>query len=193
MGVYTMDGYTLQSYFKSLCESFCIAYHQLQKIEKEKEKIEKLNCEAELKMAKKLSEIQIPESMKDFAQISDKEKIEEKKQQLEVIKKEYDERSKQISVPSRFWTDKFWSDADRIDSIIRTIHSKGFNIVVTDSKEVLALMQFFRSNSVDRYRIINLDEDILESFPQDEMSQEFLKAYRSLEYEHMKKLCDKFF
>ena len=37
---YTMDQYTMQSYFKSLCNSFCIVYKQVKRLEAKKREVE---------------------------------------------------------------------------------------------------------------------------------------------------------
>ena len=149
---YTMEPYTLQSYFKSLCESFCIAYKQVKKTEKLQAEEEKEFNDDELKAI-----------------------------------------NTQLAYPSRFWSDKLWNLANQIEGIIGIMKSENCTIIVTDKKEIIALMAFFRSCSVENYRIINLSEEYLESFPQDEMSQEFLNAYRTAKCDEMNKVFYKYF
>ena len=46
---YTMDQYTLQSYFKSMCNSFCIARKQVKRLEEKKKEVQALYPEDEEK------------------------------------------------------------------------------------------------------------------------------------------------
>ena len=123
---YTIDQYTLQSYFKSLCNSFYIAYKQVKR--------------------------------------------------LEAI--EPGEICREIQFQMRFWSDKKWNIANDIESIVKAMMAKEYTIIVTTEEEIIALMDFFETHSVEGYAVINTDEEYLKDFPKEKrMHKEFLDAY----------------
>ena len=58
----TMDEYTLQSYFKSLCNSYTIAYNQVKRLEEQRDKLETTFCPCQ--------ELEIVENLLQFFKLS---------------------------------------------------------------------------------------------------------------------------
>lgn len=191
---YTMDQYTLQSYFKSLCKSFYIAYKQVKRLEEKQKEIEATNPQDELKTVNML--LRNHESLKKLGtivQVCSEEELEQKKEQLENLKSVYEKKCEELEGPKKFWSGRLWNDcAINIEHVIESIKKRNYTIIVTSKEEVFALMAFFRENSVEVYRIINVEED-LSCFPTDDMSKEFLEAYISCNADNMDKICKKYF
>lgn len=161
MSNYKMDQYTLQSYFKSVCNSFYIAYEQVKRLEKLEDELES-TCPGE---------------------------------ELELAKKEYDEKYKELQDPKWLWNELLWKTAGRsITILLKQIKEEDFSVIVTSKEEIIALMAFFRGISVEEYRIINTDEQCLKSFPTGEkMYEEFFSAYCLCDNEKMEKVIKKYF
>lgn len=197
MSNYTMDQYTLQSYFKSLCNSFYIAYIQVKRLEEKEEELEGSCPYEELEFVEKLLKISVPEGLeqKYMAPKYSKEELEKRKEELEQAKKEYDEKYKELNWAIRFWNAFLWGkEGKNIAFLLEEIKKRYFSVIVTSKEEVIALMAFFREHSIEEYRIINTDEQYLKSFPTGEkMYEEFLAAYRSENDDEMNKVIKKYF
>lgn len=197
MSNYTMDQYTLQSYFKSLCNSFYIAYKQVKRLEKEMDELDSTCLDEELEMVKSCLQVYKTEEwqQKYIIQKYSKEELEKRKEELEQTKKEYDEKCKELERSYRFWNNSLWEgEAKNIWRLLGTIKEENFSVIVTNKEEVIALMAFFRERSVEEYRIINTDEQCLKSFPTGEkMYEEFFSAYCLCDDEEMKEVIHKYF
>lgn len=192
---YTMDQYTIQSYFKSLCNSFYIAYEQIKRLEEKKKEIEDAFPQEELETVNMLLENYSKlEKYKAVVQVCSKEELKQKKEQLEALKSIYEQNQEEQKHSWDFWTDKLWNDSyHRIEDILETIKRENYSIIVTKKEEVFTLMAFYRDYYVEFYRIINVEEKYLECFPTDDMSKEFLEAYISENDEEMHKIYSKYF
>lgn len=197
MSNYMMEQYTLQSYFKSLCNSFYIAYKQVKRLKKLEEELESTCPYEELKLVENLLEISVPEELeqKYMASKYSKEELEKKKEELELAKKEYDEKCKELEEPKRFWGELLWKKGmSSIASVLKQIDEVNFSVIVTNKEEIIALMAFFREYSVKEYRIINTDEQYLKSFPTGrKMYEEFFATYCLEDDYGMKKVIRKYF
>ena len=197
MSNYKMDQYTLQSYFKSLCNSFYIAYSQVKRLEKLEEELESTCPDEELKMVKRYIKVYESEEewqQKYIMQKYSKEELEKRKEELEQAKNEYDEKCKELKRPKDFWAELLWKNIKDIEAILFKIIRKKFSVIVTSKEEIIAFMAFFRDNSVGRYRIINTDEQYLKSFPTGEkMYEKFYAAYCLADDEEMEKVIHKYF
>ena len=95
---------------------------------------------------------------------------------------------------SNFWEKQLWEkNFYQIREIISEMKEQEFSIIVTSREEVVTLMAFFREVNLEDNEIINVREEYLPSFPKDEMSQKFLKAYLSKDDAEMKKVIEKYF
>lgn len=197
MSNYTMNQYTLQSYFKSVCNSFYIAYEQVKRLEKLEEELESTCPDEELKMVKRCLKVYESEEewqQKYIMQKYSKEELEKRKEELEQAKNEYDEKCKELKRPKDFWAELLWKNIKDIEAILFKIIRNKFSVIVTSKEEIIALMAFFRDNSVGRYRIINKDEQCLKSFPTGKkMYEEFFSAYCLCDNEEMEKVIKKYF
>lgn len=197
MSNYTIDQYTLQSYFESLCNSFYIAYSQVKRLEKLDEELESTCLDEELKMVKSCLQVYKSEEwqQKYIMQKYSKEELEKRKEELEQAKKKYDEKCKELKGLRDFcWDELFWKNVKDIEAILFKIIRNKFSIIITSKEEIIALMAFFGDNSVGRYRIINTDEQCLKSFPTGEkMYEDFYAAYCLEDDEEMKKVIQRYF
>lgn len=197
MSQFTMEQEVLQSYFESVCNSFYIAYKQVRRLEKLEEELESTCPDEELKMVKRCLKVYESEEewqQKYIMQKYSKEELEKRKEELEQAKNEYDEKCKKLQGLRDFWAELFWKNVKDIEAILFKIIRNKFSIIITSKEEIIALMAFFRDNSVGRYRIINTDEQCLKSFPTGEkMYGEFLSAYRSENADEMEKVIKKYF
>ena len=197
MSNYTMDQYTLQSYFKSLCDSFYIAYSQVKRLEKEMDELDSTCPDEELKTVKSCLKVYELEEwqQKYIVQKYSKEELEKRKEELELAEKEYEGKCKELEWPYRFWNNSLWEGgAKNILRLLGTIRDDDFSVIVTSKEEVIALMAFFRERSVKEYRIINTDEEYLKSFPTGEkMYEDFFAAYCLADEDEMEKVIKKYF
>lgn len=197
MSNYTMNQDTLQSYFKSLCNSFYIAYEQVKQLEKLAEELESTCPDEELEIVERCLKVYELEEwqQKYIMQKYSKEELEKQKERLEMAKKEYDEKCEELERPYRFWNNSLWErGAKNISGLLGTMKENGFSIIVTNREEIIALMAFFRERSVKEYRIINTDEQYLKSFPTGEkMYEEFYAAYCLEDDKEMEKVIHKYF
>ena len=198
MSKYKMDQCTLQSYFKSICNSFYIAYIQVKRLEKLEDELESICPEKELELVKNLLEISVPEELQQkymASKYSKEELLEKRKEELELAKKEYDEKCKELQEPKWLWNELLWKTAGRsIALVLKQIKEEDFSVIVTSKEEIIALMAFFRGKSVKEYRIINTDEQYLKSFPTGEkMYEEFYAAYCLEDDKEMEKVIHKYF
>ena len=202
----TMDQYTLQSYFKSLCNSFYIAYQEVKRLEKLREELDSACPDEELQIVEDLLKISVSEELKQkyMTQKYSRKELEEQKEKLELAEKEYDEKCEKLDDPIRFWVESMRNDAKRIAIVLEEIKENSFSIIVTSKEEIIALMAYFRKHSVKDHGVINTDEMYLKSFPTgEEMYEEFFKAYCLELYaaekgidddsELMKEVCKKYF
>ena len=192
----TMDEYTLQSYFKSLCNSCYIAYKQLVRLEEEMDELNSTCPDEELEMVKSCLQVYKSEEwqQKYIMQKYSKEELEKRKEELELAEKEYDEKCEKLDRPKQIWSNLFWKNVKNIAEILAIIKENYFSIIVTSKEEVIALMAFFKDHDLSNYRIINTDEQYLRSFPTGEkMYEDFYAAYCLNDDDEMKKVIQRYF
>lgn len=191
MSEYKMNQYDLQSYFKSLCNSFYIAYEQVKRLEKERKELRSQYSEEDLEVVNSIINLieEKTTTNKYIIILYSNEELEEKKERLEKEKEEYIERIKELNKILEYWSDFMWDThkviSDFIKSIIRYEEDNEeidkdnkFSVIVTTKQEVYALIAFYSNNSVEEYPIINMEEKYRESFPTgEEVYEDFLKAY----------------
>lgn len=197
MSKYTMDQYTMQSYFKSLCNSFYIAYIQLKRLEKLEEELKSSCPNEELEMVERCLKVYELEEwqQKYITQKYSKEELEKRKEELELAKKEYDEKCKELQEAEWLGDELLWEKIGKnITFVLKQIKEKNFSIIVTSKEEIIALMAFFMIHDLRIYQIINIDERYLKSFPTGEkMYEDFYAAYCLVDDDEMKKVIKKYF
>lgn len=199
----TMNEYKLQSYFKSLCNSFTIAYYQIKRLEKEEDTLETTySTYEELRIVENL--LQILELSKDLSnaeqireqyvpQICSEEELKKKKEKLEETKAWYQEQEKQLKYEMRFWSMEMERLKDRIREILIRMKAQQFSIIITSQKEIITLMGIYQNSLLSEYRVINTQEKYLSTFPTGEMCEAFFRAYELEDEEGMKDVVQKYF
>lgn len=181
MSDYKMNQDDLQSYFKSLCNSFYIAYEQVKRLEKEEEDVSESYNEEDLKTVKKLLEItdSITTPNNYFTLKFPREELLEIKERLEKEQQEYQTKIQELEKICKTWSTHMWYVSEAIKNVLYTIKDNGFLIIVTTKAEIYALIGFYYSHKVKNYPIINMDEETIKSFPcVEELSDDFIFAYK---------------
>ncbi|MCI8361718.1 MAG: hypothetical protein HFJ41_00915 [Clostridia bacterium] len=197
MSDYKMNPYDLQSYFKSLCNSFYIAYEQVKRLEKEEDDLRESYNEEDLEMVNNLLKISVADSTQNKYIIykNSREELEEEKERLQVEEQKIEELGKIRG----YWANHMWQDFEAIKSVIYTIKDNGFSIIVTTKAEIYALIRFYYSCDVKNYPIINIEEEYREVFPNgEELYDDFIFAYEEAIKENgipdtMSSLYEKYF
>lgn len=194
MEKFTLGREILQGYFESVCKSFFIAYRQVKRLEAKDKELEEKYPKGELEVVNILLDNSIPESLRKELGLCSDEKLEEKKKEYERLEEEYKQKSKDLEESRRFWNRQLWQNcAKQIYTIISEMEEQEIPIIVTSKTQIVVLMAFFRDAKLEDDEIIDVSEKALSSFPTDEMSQEFLKAYLSKDDAEMKKVIKKYF
>lgn len=194
MEKFTLERDILQSYFESVCKSFYIAYAQVKRLEAKDEELDETNPKEELEVVNMLLDNSIPEDLRKEIGLCSDEVLEKKKKEYERLKEEYKQKSKELEGARRFWGNELWQKcAKQVESLISKVKEEEISIIVTSREEVVTLIAFFRYAKLVDNEIIDVSEEALSSFPQDDMSQDFLKAYLSKEDAEMKKVIKKYF
>lgn len=176
-----MEQYELQSYFKSLCNSFYIAYQQEKRLKKERDEINFEDKTEDLEMIDYLLNCNIQENVQN-RYISTKysqEELQREKERLEALEEEYEREYNEWEDKIHEWQWKKRRIADEIERIVEEIAEKKYTVIVTSEAEIYALMYFYASNhSVEKYPIINREEQYLKLFPKgNAVYIDFLTAY----------------
>lgn len=181
MSEYKMNQYDLQSYFKSLCNSFYIAYSQVKRLEKERERLQNDYHEEDLKTVKGLlgiaSWVIVPNKYVTLKYSS--EELLQEKERLEAKKEENERDIKELSKILEFWSSCMYRDLEAIKGVINTIKNNNFSIIVTTKEEIYALISFYAENRIKKYPIVNVEEEYKQVFPTGEkMYDEFFYLYK---------------
>lgn len=181
MSDYKMTGYEIQSYFKSLCNSFYIAYDQVKRLEKEKKELNDNYDETDLETVKSLIEMEsrvtIPNKYVTL-KYSRSELLKEKAL-LEAKAQEYERKYKELDDTCSFWSDNMWQDYEAVKSTLYTIERNNFSIIVTTKEEIYALMRFYYEHTVEDYAVVNIEKEYREAFPTgEELYDDFMLAYQ---------------
>ena len=182
MSEYKMNQYDLQSYFKSLCNSFYIAYEQVKRLEKEKKALVNDYNEEDLEMVKSLLEISVADSTQNkyITYKYSREELEKEKERLEAEEKEYERKIEKLETVLSEWAGNMRKVSKEIAETIYQIKNNKFSIIVTTKAEVYALIRFYSTwnYSVKEYPIVNMAEEYRPVFPTgEEVYEGFLYAY----------------
>lgn len=142
MSDYKMNQYDLQSYFKSLCNSFYIAYEQEKRLEKEADNLRESYNEEDLEMVNNLLKISVADSTQNkyITYKYSREELEKEKERLEAEVQEFDIKFEELGEIGSYWFNHMWQDFEAIKSVIYTIKDNGFSIIVTTKAEIYALL-----------------------------------------------------
>ena len=183
-----MKQYTLQSYFKSLCNSFYIAYVEVKRLERELKEADSTVEEENLENVKEVLKIMKDTESPIHKYINFKStepELEAEKVRLEQIIHQKDEKIKNMNEENSFWSEWMWHLENEIWRVLLKIERMEKTIIVTSKEEVYALMFVYRSEGL--IPILNTKEQYLESFPKNnKVCSNFLKVYLSENEEKMK-------
>lgn len=202
MSEYKMNQDDLQSYFKSLCNSFYIAYEQVKRLKKEKDDLTESYNDEDLEMVNNLLEISVADSTQNkyITYKYSREELEKEKERLEAEEQEFERKYDELEKIRLYWERHMRKIYEEINSVIYTIKDNGFSIIVTTGAEIYALIRFYANwnNSVKEYPIVNMEEEYRQEFPTgEEMYDDFLYAYeedmKCGEPIFMLRICDKYF
>lgn len=102
-----------------------------------------------------------------------------------------EEKIKKLVDEAVFWAERFQVQLSEIDCIVKEAAFNHYKFIVTTEEEVYALLSYFAQNKV--FDIVNVDDNVRDSFPQSEMSKEFFKAYVLADEDGLKKVIEKYF
>lgn len=181
MSEYKMNQCDLQSYFKSLCNSFYIAYSQVKRLEEEEKRLQNDYHEEDLETVKGLLGIAdwviIPNKYVTLKYSS--EELLQEKERLEEKEEEYERSIEELDKILEFWVDHMKKNMGIIEGVINTIKNNNFSIIVTTKEEIYALIDFYSKKSVKKYPIVNMEEEYKQLFPtREKMYDEFFCAYK---------------
>ncbi len=198
MSEYKMNQYELQSYFKSLCNSFYIAYDQVKRLEKEEERLDNDYNEEDLETVKSLLKMQSC-SNKYLTLNYSREELEKEKERLEAEEQEYERQYNELRKICKYWSDRMWDVYYAIEKVLYTIKDNKFSIILTTKAEIYALINFYYAHLVKDVPVVNLEEDGKKAFPTgkklyDDFLSTYEKALNSIGPKNvMKTLYNKYF
>lgn len=181
---------TLQSYFKSLCNSFYIAYAEVKRLEEELEKVdstvEKKNLEKVKEVLTAMRDTESPIHKYISFKYTEAE-LELEKAELELIIHQKDKKTETIE-EMRLWAKWMWDLRRQIYITLLQIKREKQTIIVTSKEEVYALMLIYREEGL--INVLEIKEEYLTSFPKnDKVCSNFLEIYLSKNEERMKEFC----
>lgn len=186
-----MNGYTLQSYFKSLCNSFYIAYAEVKRLEKECDETDSTSEVETLEAIEKvLATMKNTEnSIHKYINFKHTElEMEAEKARLEAIIHQKDEKSEVILEEKKVWSNWMWELKEQIYRALLQISREKQTIIITSKEEIYALMFVYRSEGT--IRVLNTKEEYLTTYPRnDKICCDFLETYLSKNEERMKEFC----
>lgn len=182
---------TLQSYFKSLCNSFYIAYAEVKRLEEELEKVDSTVEEKNLEKVKEVLTAMRDTESPIYKYISFKyteTELELEKAELELIIHQKYEKIKNIEEEKSPWSKWMWDLRGQIYRTLLQIKREKQTIIVTSKEEVYALMLIYREEGL--INVLEIKEEYLTSFPKnDKVCSNFLEIYLSKNEERMKEFC----
>ncbi len=187
-----MELYTLQSYFKSLCNSFYIAYAEKKRLEEKLKEADLTNEKKTLKEVEKVLEI-----MKDSESTAHRyicfecteQELKKEKEKFEETILKKSNRFFEMESERREWAERLgilesmlWKDLVKISRSYQ-------KIIVTSKKEVYAIMYVYAKEATV-LRVLNIEEQYLIDFPKDDkLCSSFLTIYLDGDKEKMIKFC----
>lgn len=177
-----MRRYELQSYFKSLCNSFYIACCQVKRLEREIEELETTSKGQELKMLEMMEpfyEGEIEEELQKYISVKySKEEWQKEKERVETFQQEYTRKHAKLERECEEWLYLMREDRDRIETVIEKINKYNYSIIITSEAEIYALINFYDSYPAKRFPIIKKEEQYKEEFSiEGTVYKDFLTAY----------------
>lgn len=77
------------------------------------------------------------------------------------------------------WSDRLNSIKERIFDYLIKLKMKNKTLIFNKKEQTEIFIRFFTSTSFEGHKIINLDDEFKDHFPDDEISQKFIKAYEN--------------
>lgn len=185
-----MKGYTLQSYFKSLCNTYCIALKEKRRIEEKSCKLERYDPTNELMRIQSLLKLDLTEEMikKYMSPNFSKEELKTEEEKLQKEAERYTKKRAEYSSQILIWKERVSCLKEEITYVIQLLE----NVIVITKEEVIVFIEFFQEKGFNENKI-NTDEQYLQSFPKDEISEQFLEIYLCQNSEKLKELYETIF
>lgn len=174
-----IEKHELQSYFEGVCKSFYIAYKEQKRLGKECKNLESTRREEEREL-EAIKEILKSQANNDISNKYIKlncsvRELELQKEQLELKKKEFEEKKAEYI----YWFGEMEDNYKQVEKVLKGIRAKKEKIIITSKKQIYALIEFFFSNEVLYYPIINTEEENIKIFyTGDKVCQRFFEAYK---------------
>lgn len=191
-----MHPYTIQSYFKSLCDVYYIAYQNRNRLLEQAEELKTFDRTPELIVIEKLKQLELTDEIKKkyFSEDFSKEALGQIQEKLRQEMEEYMEKKQIINKEFSYWKEQMAGLEKQIIETIKTAVKNGYYIIITSKNQIIPLISLFYKNEIKGIRFINMEEDLLRLYPVgDETCEEFFKAYSSEDYEKMLELYKKCF
>jgi len=188
-----MHPYTMQSYFKSLCDAYYIAYENRNRILREDEELKKFDKAAEMKVVEKLKELELTDEIqcKYFSTGFSKDELGEIQRKLQEEQEEYRKKKEKLNKEFSYWKQQMAGIERQMIETIKVIEENGYYIIITSLKQVICLIALFYKNEITGTKVITTDKEFSKIYPQDDISTEFFTAYETQNNELMKKLYKK--
>lgn len=92
-----------------------------------------------------------------------------------------------------FWSARLKQTTSLILEVMDEIQYNNYKIIITDEKEIIAIMGYYYTHFEIIYGIINEREEELKAFPKGELGRKFLKAYMNRNKTEMEELIKQYF
>lgn len=166
----------LQSYFKSLCDSFYIAYKEFERLSIKCKKLREDSNEVRPKLKTIQNILKIKNDICDdyitfkFS-VKDLKEQKEKMESIDVELKESENRE-------QYWFMRKEKIYEEIVEVIKEIVANGYTIIIESETEIYALIEFFYCNSVIENQIIDKKSKVIEKVNvKSNIAEEFFEAY----------------
>ena len=191
-----MHPYTIQSYFKTLCDVYYIAYENKNRILKRDEELKAFDRKTELTVIEKLKQLELTEVIKKkyFSEDFSKTELEVIQEQLRKEQEYYMKEKEKINKEFSYWKEQMAGTEKQLIETIKKVVERGYYLIITSKKQIIPLISLFYKNEIKGIRFINLEEELLRLYPVgDVLCEEFFKAYSSEDYEIIIELYRKYF
>lgn len=193
-----MNKEAIESYFRSLCKLYYIAYEQMKRLEKEKDELNQTYPGDDLDEIHKLQQLCLSEeqSKKYLSPDFSEEELAKEEAQLSKILEEYLKKEEKIDIEYVEWKERKERIMNLIVEVVQAINdeeekdNKYYKISITSREEVIVLINLcIRKRFI--VEIFSKDKESIDVFPtEDELCKKFLEAYLENNYKKVWDLYD---
>lgn len=178
-----MDFDAIQSYFRTLCKSYYVAYKQLKRLKKECDKVIKESPGNELTEIRNLQKLCLSEehSKKYLSANFSKQELAKEEEELSKKSAECREKFKKIEYEFEKWNENREKLMEAIIKAMETIRSYNYEITVKSKAEVIVLIDLCKRKGC--FVEIASNDEAMKLFPKkDKLCAAFLEAYLKNQY-----------